>query len=329
MQFAYESERYLATTPEQLRANVERFGVAVVPRVLDDDECEDMAHGVWDFFEKITQRWEAPMRRADPESWKGLWDLYPLHSMLVQHWGVGHAQVAWDLRQNPKIADVFAGFWATHREDLVVSFDALALSPPPETTRRGWFRGNLWLHCDQSYKRNEFEMLQSWVTAHDVGEGDATLALLEGSHALHAEARAALELDGKAEWHKLDERETQFYLDRGCAPRKVSCPKGSLVLWDGRLVHCGTEAMFGRANARERAVAYLCYVPRALLTEANLRKKRELFEAGRTTTHNPGVGPRKPNPFGKTPRTYGKTLPEVVPPPRPALTPLGERLAGF
>ena len=45
--------------------------------------------------------------------------------MLIQYHSVGHAQVSWDVRQNPKIVDIFAHFWKCEPEELLVSFDGL------------------------------------------------------------------------------------------------------------------------------------------------------------------------------------------------------------
>mgnify|MGYP002010171441 CR=1 FL=1 len=56
-----------------------------------------------------------------------------------------------------------------------------------------------------------------------------------------------------------------------------------------------------------------------------LEKKRKAFDERRTTSH----WPANPKLFGKKPRTYGRELPEVTPPPAPELTALGKRLAGF
>jgi hypothetical protein len=43
--------------------------------------------------------------------------------MLLQQWGVGHAQALWDLRQNPKIIDIFSKLWGVPAKELLVSFD--------------------------------------------------------------------------------------------------------------------------------------------------------------------------------------------------------------
>ena len=112
----------------------------------------------------------------------------------------------------------------------------------------------------------------------------------------------------KKDWHKLSEEEELFFLNR-CVERKIACPKGSLVLWDSRTIHCGTEAMRGRKNPKHRAVIYVCYRPRRFATEANLRKKQKAFTGMRMTSH----WPCKATLFGKKPRTYGKPIPDLIP----------------
>lgn len=62
----------------------------------------------------------------------------PSHSMLIQYFGVGHTQIAWTLRQNPKI--VFATLWNVTAEELLVSFDGMSFNIPPEYTNKGYFR---------------------------------------------------------------------------------------------------------------------------------------------------------------------------------------------
>ena len=169
----YEYEKY-ATTKEGLREMLDTYGVAIIPCVLDEEECEKMLNGIWAYFECLTQTWETPITK-DPATWREFGKLFPLHSMLYQHFSVGHAQVCWDLRQNEKVIDIFKYFWG--KDELKVSFDGMSFNPPPEVTKRGWGR-DLWLHSDQSFLRNGFECMQSWVTALDVNDGDATLCVL-------------------------------------------------------------------------------------------------------------------------------------------------------
>lgn len=329
----YVYKDYVATL-DTLRATLQTHGVAIMPAVLNTSECDAMASGVWDAVEFATAKFAppaaAPVKRDDPSTFIHLRQLFTKHSMLHQHFGVGHAQAVWDVRQHPRVAGVFANLWQTKPEDLLVSFDGFSLHVPPEQNgNRGWYR-KPWMHVDQSYTRNGFECVQGWVTAHPVEEGDATLAFLRGSHAHHGAVADACNLraakDAKKDWRKLEEPELAEYAARGCAPARVRCPAGSLVLWDSRTVHCGVEPEKGRRNAAaQRCVVYVCMQPRARATPAALRKKRAALEALRMTSH----WAAKPTLFPLTPRTYGAPLlpiQSVTTPP--TLTPLGRRLAG-
>ena len=87
---------------------------------------------------------------------------------------------------------------------------------PPEVTNIGWYRGNDWFHCDQSFKRNDFECVQSWVTAYDVNKGDATLAFLEKSHKYHKNFKEYNNITEKSDWYKLKEDEINYFISKGC-----------------------------------------------------------------------------------------------------------------
>lgn len=313
------------TTPEKLRETIQTFGVAIIPKVINEEECNSMLTGVHQFFEHITQNWDVPFKIDDQNTWREFYNLLPLHNMLVQHWGIGHNQASWDLRQNPKIVDVFAALWNCKREDLLVSFDGLSFQLPPEKTGKGW-ANKPWYHTDQSYTRNEFECCQSWITGLDVNEGDATLMFLEGSNNYHGDFAKHFNIKDKDDWYKLKDEEIKFYKDKGCQECRIICGKGDLVLFDSRLIHCGGNPPKGRNQENFRCVAYLCYLPRKGTSEANLKKKRKYFNEMRTTKHDA----RKTLVFPKNPRTYGGSdLPIITPINPPVLTDLGKRLAGF
>lgn len=209
----YEGEKYYANIHNVMEV-LEEYGVAIIPSILTDRECDDIFRGFWDFFEKISENWETPIDRGDEDSWRGLYSLYPMHSMLIQHWNVGHAQVSWNIREHPGVVEVFSRIWDCEPEDLVVSFDGLSFAAPPETTGRGWYRGNTWYHSDQSFTRNEFECVQSWVTPLDVEEGDATLSILEGSHKYHKRFGKRFKITEKDDWYKLSKRRKSIMYQR-------------------------------------------------------------------------------------------------------------------
>ena len=320
----YDYERYIAT-PDNVMETIEKYGVAIVPNLLNEHECDKMATGMWETLEDITQMWAQPISRNNPESWKNIRDLFPLHSMLIQHWTIGHAQFIWDLRQNPKCVNVFSKIWDTPLEDLLSSFDAASFHMPSETTGIGWHRST-WYHSDQSFVNRGFKCVQSWVTAFDVNRGDATLAFYEGSNNYHSEFGDAFGITDKGNWYRMDtDDKIKFYTDRGCLPKRIMCPKGSMVLWDSRTIHCGTEPIKGREKPNFRCVAYLCYMPRSMATKKKLEKKIKAFEEMRMTTH----WPCEVKLFAKTPRTYGQEVPEILSLERPEIGPLGRRLVGY
>lgn len=321
---SYEQEKYMCT-PETAKETLEQYGVAIIPDVLNKEECEQFVEKIWDYFEHITQLWDTPLSRVSKKTWLGIYDLYPSHSMLFQHHSIGQSQAVWDVRQNKKVVDVYSQIWKIKPEDLLVSFDGLSFGVPPEITNRGWNRNHTWYHSDQSFTRKEFECIQGWVTGLDVNEGDATLAFYEGSNKLHGEFGDRFNITDKADWYKLKKEEEQFYKESGCTEKKIKCPKGSLVLWDSRTIHCGTEAMRTRKKANFRAIAYTCYQPRSLSNDKQIQKKQKAFNDIRMTSH----WPAKIKLFPKKPRTYGGKLPEVTPISHPKLTELGKRLAGF
>ncbi len=328
-----EEKKYF-TTKEKVKETIQKYGVAIIPNVLTEDEREEMKNGMWDYLETVSAQFDTPIKRDDKKSWREIYNLMPLHSMLIQHWGLGHAQFIWNLRQNEKCVEIFSSLWNVPKEELLVSFDGAAFHMPPEETNRGYYRGNKWYHTDQKLCDSAFKCVQSWVTAFDVNEGDATLTFLEGSNNYHEEFSRRLtqglfrELkreEVNKDWYKLQENEINFFLKKGCKIKDIVCPAGSMVLWDSRTFHAGKEALKVRKVPNFRCVVYLCYTPRIRATETNLKKKKKAFEEKRMTSH----WPEKSKLFAKKPRTYNKILPPISSIPDPVLNDLGLKLAGF
>jgi hypothetical protein len=134
-----QAHRPFAGTLGTLDATLREHGVAVLPGVLSLARCAELLDGAWKEMGALTR---GRLRQEDPSSWRTFYELFPLHSMLLQHWGAGHQQWAWDVRQDPAVAAPFARLWGT--EDLIVSFDGVSFHLPPKETGRGWYRGNNW-----------------------------------------------------------------------------------------------------------------------------------------------------------------------------------------
>lgn len=345
---------HLFTTPEGAKRCVEQYGVAIVPGVLSESECEAMKSGMWDYFEQVSSQWPTPVDRTDPETHAGLSaNLWMKHNMLMQHFGIGHAQFLWDIRQNPSVAGVFGNLWDCDARDLTVSFDGAAYNPPPETRGGRGFQKTPWYHCDQSVvsraketktnatkvnatgtnvtgtketgtkTQSDMSCVQGWVTAYDVNHGDASLVVMEGSHRHFDDMCVKYNIQKNGDWYKLESANVgNDYAALGCTERRIVCPAGSLVLWDSRTLHYGGNAVRGRAEPNHRLVGYVCYLPASKLTAANRKKKRLYFDTQRTIGHDPC----NIRVFSVNPRTYGKEVLPMTPLPVPVLTELGQRL---
>ena len=309
---------------KDVRSTLSKYGVAVVKGVLNTEEIKDAEKKMIGMFEFLTKDSKAPFVFNDKKTWRNLYPLYPKHGMLHQHFGVGQSQAVWDVRQNEKVVNVFSTIWDTPSKDLLVSFDGLSFHLPPEVTRRGYFRNNIWLHTDQSYITSEFKCAQGMITLRDCNDGDATLCMREGSHLLHKEFGQKFNITDKNNWYKLKNVEQlDFYKD--CPLHCVKAKAGSLILWDSRTIHQGIESKKDRKEQNIREVIYVCYEPRRHATKKDLKKKQKAFNEQRMTTH----WAANPKLFPKNPRTYGGPIPTVNKLPRPVLSELGKRLAGF
>jgi hypothetical protein len=134
-------EQYI-TDIYNIKSTLEKYGVAIIPNVLTSEECDIINSKTWNYFEHISSIWETPIKRRKHETWKGIYSLYPMHSMLFQHWKIGHAQYVWDVRQNLKVIEPFCKLWNKSPEELLVSFDGASFCVPPEITGRGWYRAS-------------------------------------------------------------------------------------------------------------------------------------------------------------------------------------------
>lgn len=273
------------------------YGVAIIPAVLSSEECEESLQFVHQFYENLTKNMDTPYNHNDPRTYRTLAELHQLHSMLYQGYGIGQCQGSWNVRQHPKIYEAFTRIW--NDDDLLTSMDGLAYQIAPEvmTGPRSdvGFHKHTWYHTDQSYTRNDLECIQGQVPLFDVAPGDATLMVLEGSHRYHKAFAERFGARSLGDWCLLEQQgkergegHKQFYFDMGCTERRISCPSGSLVLWDSRTIHCGGEPIQGRPNPDHwRSVVYVCMTPRNLCDKANMDLRKKAFRDLETTSHWP------------------------------------------
>ena len=51
----YEGEKYYCNI-DQISNTLKKYGVAIVPNLLNDNECNEIINGMWDYLEHITKK---------------------------------------------------------------------------------------------------------------------------------------------------------------------------------------------------------------------------------------------------------------------------------
>lgn len=307
-------EKYYCTA-KTARETLDKYGVAIIPDVLNTFECIHMEDLAWEWLTEISRDLKTPFDYKKPETFKSVaQELQASHGMLWQRYGIGQSEFLWYVRSHPAVVQVFQKLWGTC--SLKTSFDGGSIQKAPEETGWGWYKQQYdWFHVDQCPGRLGFECVQGWVTARDVLEGDATLEFLEGSH----KKFHLLKSPKTDDWYKLTKEDLENFSD--CPRVSIRCPAGSLVLWDSRTVHQGIQPIQRRKKINDRIVAYVCMMPDTL-TKTEQNKRRRAYEDGRTSSH----WPKKCKLNSVAPQLRGKPMPLVAPCSKPLLEDLEESL---
>ena len=282
--------------------DLQENGFSVVKDVLTNEECDLAISGAWDWLESM----DSGINRNEPKSWNGVNWPRNIHG-LIQHYKVSFSKWVCDVRVNENVQKVFSGIWGD--DNLISSFDGVCIKRPHELTtcRPASINDKSWFHTDQAKSTafnvpsvNGWNCIQSGVNLEHSSEGDARFRVLSGSHLLHSSA--PWNGDNK-DWYKLSKDDIDWYISNGCVDMQISCPKGGMVLWDSRAIHCSTNASKDRINkGRFRFTVFVCMIPRSHLVSKTAIKRKRAFDDSRVTSH----WPSKFNLFGKHPRMYGK-----------------------
>lgn len=305
------------TNLDNVNNYLDQHGVAVIPNILSKEECINHRNQIWDEINYVSQN------RFDinnQNTWNEFYNFNPVHSMLLHHFSLGHMQPIWDLRQHPKIYQVFEKIWNVPVNDLLVSFDGFSIHLPPEKTNRGWYESN-WFHTDQSSKKVGKHCIQGLINLYPVNDGDATLSILEKSHNYHESFFLENKIVNTSDWYELKENDLDYFKD--CEPYAIKADVGSMFLWDSRTFHQGIESNFNRQNENFRMAIYITMMPRLSINNPNtLIKKQKACKNLRITSHWANqvfIFPKKPK----------MCLYEFNMIHQPILNDIGKKLAGF
>lgn len=294
--------------------DLEELGYCVIPQLLSVAETKQLYTRVWQ--EYIEKAWPN-CKMNDRSNWK---ESFPIHQKTGIFAGpAGQIQVMWDLRQDPRMIDVFAQLWNTR--DLIVSMDGLSLMCPVEI-RKGC--EDPWPHVDQGiFKKQDGTRYNNSPPADFVSEsslstkpftiqgqflfedsfaGDGGFYCIPKSHLRFTEFAPELEMISHLPISRDEARAVRTnYLsdfftkapDPAGEPyqaKQITAPRGSLILWDSRTIHWNQHASEDRPASdlpKVRMVGYLCYVPKARLSEEDYLIRKKAFDSGVSTGHNP------------------------------------------
>ena len=270
-------------------------GYTVIPNVICNSQANEYINSIWNWLESL----QTGIQREDPSTWKSKnWPI-SIHG-IIQHYMAGQSKVVWDVRTNPKIINIFKELWDD--KDLLTSFDGLCVMKPPN--HGGSTRSKSWYHLDQGHNKVGKHCIQGLLNLEETTINDGSFMVLPGSHKCHQEFYKENNIKTKTDWYKFTTDDYSWYINKGFQPKRLEIPKGSVVLWDSRSVHCNVPPT--KKSTNFRYVIYICMTPERLSTDKILDKRIKAFKELRMTSH----WPHDPKLFPKYPQTYGSPKPE-------------------
>ncbi|KAH7398788.1 hypothetical protein DE146DRAFT_504849 [Phaeosphaeria sp. MPI-PUGE-AT-0046c] len=277
----YENEPKIDTTTAtgDWRESLFRDGFVVVKGVLSQEKAKSYQDRMFEWLETFPYGFSA----QDQSTWTK--EHLPEHMKGGMYHGyrVQHEKVIWDARTEPGVIDAFEKLWGTR--DLLVSFDGMNLTLPSADLKPS----TPWPHVDQNPKRKGMQCVQGILNLAPNGPDDGGLVVLKGSHnanetffKLHPESAGAGTW-GSMDWHGFNEKEVEWFKNRGCEEIKVCAEPGDLILWDSRQIHYNKVP----STQNVRAVMYICYTPASFASKEDIEKKADHFKNRFGTTHWP------------------------------------------
>ena len=196
---------------------------------------------------------------------------------IIHDYSVGHLEPVWKARLKTK--PVFEAIWGTAK--LHSSTDGIAVGRPPEdgeTTYDNITPGANTLHLDQGPKKQGLHAYQGALYLEEALEDDWTFMIIENSHKHHKEFFKHHK-HSRSEFRKLAKYEVEWYEERGCQVKRLTIPKGGMVLWDSRTVHAGAPPKMGRRNpGRWRYIVFASMTPAIWAGPQDLEEKRKGYK---------------------------------------------------
>lgn len=183
---------------------------------------------------------------------------------------------------------VFSDLWKTDK--LLTSIDSIAIGRPPEDGEEPFYSPEQqWLHVDQSAAREGVHAYQGAVYLETADDCDWTFCVMETSH-LHLadfyinDERSAIRSSFN-NYCPMREDAVEWFKNKGCNIVRVAAPKGSMVLWDSRLVHANARPIQDRKHPRWRYCVFVCMTPAIWANDEDMLLKKSAYNDVLMTSH--------------------------------------------
>ena len=64
----YEYEKYI-TDNNNILETLTKYGVAIIPNIINQQECDAIKQGMWDYLENITTKLPVPIKKDKTSTW--------------------------------------------------------------------------------------------------------------------------------------------------------------------------------------------------------------------------------------------------------------------
>lgn len=244
-------------------------GLVVVRGVVPPDACDEAAQAMATWLKR-----RGGVDVADPATWGRYtpehFEMSPSIPGMMNTGPVRRAAFVREVRGRPEVRRLFERIYGT--ADLRMEAGGVFWSFPPEHYPRGrnpseldggfWHWRNMWMHTDRG-RQNPAKptCLMTAILLEDAELHDYGFAYLSGSHRLHDEffrkhpSPLEMETPGGG-YHQLTFENTKWFEEKGCEWRKVVAPKGTVIVWNDRLLHSTCLPSRGRPRPKPRFVIY-------------------------------------------------------------------------
>ena len=266
------------TNLENLLSTLNEHGVAVLPNVFSNSECDKLKNAV---FKHLAQNHN--IQTVDDYYKK----FRPLNGGLIHYYGLSLIQQVLDLKTDERTVEPFRRIW--NESAVTTSLDGMFIGPPSEETKFFFDPNSLSFHTDQSSEKKELCCVQAFINLEPTESGDGCLSILRNSHKYHGEFFQHFNINTKGkDWYKLNKTHLDWFInEKKCEWNMITAPKGSMVFWDSRTFHMGTLPRRDRINRNWRFLVYVCYTPERLQSKEDSNLKRIAYEQNRLTSHWP------------------------------------------